>query len=236
MGKNRLLQKRIMACVMAATMVVPSNVMASPYQADEENPTAWEATADDAEAVPEAEEAAAEEAPVEDVVSEETVDAEAVEVQAADEENALSIANVVSIQATTKPNFYGQRLYQITIQFSQNTDMTDADKAESYGVWDRSYTDGSFEEGSANITDIMVDDHTVTLTFSQEPANNKPFGMLCTTSWNYAKKDGSDKYNTVSHRRRTKRRQPVSSLPMPTADTRREIIWIWWYSSVVRAL
>ena len=64
MGKNRLLQKRIMACVMAATMVVPSNVMASPYQADEENPTAWEATADDAEAVPEAEEAAAEEAPV----------------------------------------------------------------------------------------------------------------------------------------------------------------------------
>ena len=48
MGKNRLLQKRIMACVMAATMVVPSNVMASPYQADEENPTAWEATADDA--------------------------------------------------------------------------------------------------------------------------------------------------------------------------------------------
>ena len=192
MGKNRLLQKRIMACVMAATMVVPSNVMASPYQTDEENPTAWEAAADDAEAVPEAEEA-----PVEDVVSEETVDAEAVEVQAADEENALSIANVVSIQATTKPNFYGQRLYQITIQFSQNTDMTDADKAESYGVWDRSYTDGSFEEGSANITDIMVDDHTVTLTFSQEPANNKPFGMLCTTSWNYAKKDGSDKYNTV---------------------------------------
>ena len=134
MGKNRLLQKRIMACVMAATMVVPSNVMASPYQTDEENPTAWEAAADDAEAVPEAEEA-----PVEDVVSEETVDAEAVEVQAADEENALSIANVVSIQATTKPNFYGQRLYQITIQFSQNTDMTDADKAESYGVWDRSY-------------------------------------------------------------------------------------------------
>lgn len=122
MGKNRLLQKRIMACVMAATMVVPSNVMASPYQTDEENPTAWEAAADDAEAVPEAEEA-----PVEDVVSEETVDAEAVEVQAADEENALSIANVVSIQATTKPNFYGQRLYQITIQFSQNTDMTDAD-------------------------------------------------------------------------------------------------------------
>ena len=64
-------------------------------------------------------------------------------------------------------------------------------------VRDRSYTDGSFEEGSANITDIMVDDHTVTLTFSQESANNKPFGMLCTTSWNYAKKDGSDKYNTV---------------------------------------
>ena len=51
------------------------------------------------------------------------------------------------------------------------------------------------------------------LTFSQEPASNKPFGMLCTTSWNYAKKDGSDKsiQHRRSHRRRTKRRQPVQS-------------------------
>ena len=38
--------------------------------------------------------------------------------------------------------------------------MRTRQKATAY--WDRSYTDGSFEEGSANITDIMVDDHTVT--------------------------------------------------------------------------
>ena len=91
--------------------------------------------------------------------------------------------DVVSIQATTTPNFYGQRLSQIVITFQEGTDMTGAANVANYKIWDRAFQTGAFEEGSNAITDVSVDGTTVTLTFDQGPANNEPFGMLATVSW-----------------------------------------------------
>ena len=92
----------------------------------------------------------------------------------------LTVDDIESIQAFTTPNFYGQRLYKIEVTFPEGTDM-DAAAALDYKVWDRAFQKGEFEEGA--IDSVEVDGNTVVLSFDQGPADNKPFGMLCTASW-----------------------------------------------------
>ena len=94
----------------------------------------------------------------------------------------LTVDDITSIQAFTKLNFYGQRLYQIEVTFAEGTDMEAAEELD-YKVWDRAFQNGEFEEGTAYIDDVSVRGNTVTLSFDQGPADNKPFGMLCTASW-----------------------------------------------------
>ena len=94
----------------------------------------------------------------------------------------LTVDDIESIQAFTKLNFYGQRLYQIEVTFAEGTDMEAAEELD-YKVWDRAFQNGEFEEGTAYIDDVSVRGNTVTLSFDQGPADNKPFGMLCTASW-----------------------------------------------------
>ena len=50
-------------------------------------------------------------------------------------------------------------------------------------VGDRAFQNGELEEGTAYIDDVSVRGNTVTLSLDQGPADNKPFGMLCTASW-----------------------------------------------------
>lgn len=96
--------------------------------------------------------------------------------------DGLTMEDIESIQAFTKLNFYGQRLYQIEVTFAEGTDMEAAEELD-YKVWDRAFQNGEFEEGTAYIDDVSVRGNTVTLSFDQGPADNKPFGMLCTASW-----------------------------------------------------
>ena len=48
----------------------------------------------------------------------------------------LTVDDITSIQAFTKLNFYGQRLYQIEVTFAEGTDMEAAEELD-YKVWDR---------------------------------------------------------------------------------------------------
>lgn len=69
--------------------------------------------------------------------------------------DGLTMEDIESIQAFTKLNFYGQRLYQIEVTFAEGTDMEAAEELD-YKVWDRAFQNGEFEEGTAYIDDVSV--------------------------------------------------------------------------------
>lgn len=127
-------------------------------------------------------------------------DQEAVEVDLYGDDPVFTSADIASIKATTIPNFYGQRLYSIEIVFKDRTDMTGAARPESYGVWDRDIGDGKYVRGLAE--KVAVSTNKAVLYFDQGPAatgdyTSDPFGMLCTTSWNYADRNHDGIYDSI---------------------------------------
>ena len=127
-------------------------------------------------------------------------DQEAVMADLFGDDPVFTSADIAGVKATTMPNFYGQRLYSIEIVFKDRTDMTGAARPESYGVWDRAMSDGRFVRGLAE--KVVVSNNKAVLFFDQGPAatgdySSDPFGMLCTTSWNYADRDHDGVYDSM---------------------------------------
>ena len=195
--RNRHLMLRktmagLLSMAMVVTIVTPASGNAYASALDEETAKAvLEQVAEPSDSeTPEAEPVAAEEAPAE--AAEEAVPDEAVADEITGETVDLYAAqsvfkneDVESIQAFTDYNFYGLRLNRIVIQFRNGTNMTGAGNAENYKVWDRAFQNGEFEEAGAKgaIKSVDVEGFTVTLNFSQDPAGNEAFGMMCTNLW-----------------------------------------------------
>ena len=195
--RNRHLMLRktmagLLSMAMVVTIVTPASGNAYASALDEETAKAvLEQVAEPSDSeTPEAEPVAAEEAPAE--AAEEAVPEEAVADEITGETVDLYAAqsvfkneDVESIQAFTDYNFYGLRLNRIVIQFRNGTNMTGAGNAENYKVWDRAFQKGEFEEAGAKgaIESVDVEGFTATLNFSQNPAGNEAFGMMCTSLW-----------------------------------------------------
>ena len=195
--RNRHLMLRktmagLLSMAMVVTIVTPASGNAYASALDEETAKAvLEQVAEPSDSeTPEAEPVAEEEAPAE--AAEEAVPEEAVAEEITGETVDLYAAqsvfkneDVESIQAFTDYNFYGLRLNRIVIQFRNGTNMTGAGNAENYKVWDRAFQKGEFEEAGAKgaIDSVDVEGFTVTLNFSQNPAGNEAFGMMCTSLW-----------------------------------------------------
>ena len=195
--RNRHLMLRktmagLLSMAMVVTIVTPASGNAYASALDEETAKAvLEQVAEPSDSeTPEAEPVAEEEAPAE--AAEEAVPEEAVADEITGETVDLYAAqsvfkneDVESIQAFTDYNFYGLRLNRIVIQFRNGTNMTGAGNAENYKVWDRAFQKGEFEEAGAKgaIESVDVEGFTVTLNFSQDPAGNEAFGMMCTSLW-----------------------------------------------------
>jgi predicted peptidase len=191
-----------LTAVMAASTLTPVSAFAMPtaenVNAAEENVYAAEESvyaAEDQEAI-EASLAAGQESHTNYADEEQ----EAVAADLYGDSPVFTSADIAGVQATTLPNFYGQRLYSIEITFKDRTDMTGAARPESYGVWDRDMADGKFVRGLAE--KVVVSGNKAVLYFDQGPAATgdytaDPFGMLCTTSWNYADRDHDGVYDTL---------------------------------------
>ncbi len=163
----------LLSMAMVVTMITPASKTVYASALDDET----------VQAVAEQEaEAPAEEAAPEEEVADEITD-ETVDLYAAN--SVFTNEDVESIQAFTGYNFYGLRLSRIEIQFKDGTNMTGAANAANYKVWDRAFVDGQYEEAGEKgaIESIDVDGFTVTINFSQGPAGNKAFGMMCTSVW-----------------------------------------------------
>jgi hypothetical protein len=175
-----------LTAVMAASTLTPVSAFAMPtaenVNAAEENVYAAEESvyaAEDQEAI-EASLAAGQESHTNYADEEQ----EAVAADLYGDSPVFTSADIAGVQATTLPNFYGQRLYSIEITFKDRTDMTGAARPESYGVWDRDMADGKFVRGLAE--KVVVSGNKAVLYFDQGPAATgdytaDPFGMLCTT-------------------------------------------------------
>ena len=135
-----------------------------------------------------------------------------VEVPVAEEQttNALSLENVVSIQAYTAGTYYGTGLTQVEITYKDGVDVSAAAPAD-YVLTDRGTLNPDY--GELNISDVTVDGQVVTLNISDltdATENNKmvytgddkegsrernAFGVYCTGAW-YRDAEGTIYYGS----------------------------------------
>ena len=100
------------------------------------------------------------------------------------EENPVLQSRVESIDTVTVPNFYGQKVSQVTVTFKEGTDM-DAVKAAGVTLYDRGSLDAQF--GEVKVSDVKYNGNQVILTIDQgsekvTDRSRNAFGVYATTA------------------------------------------------------
>ena len=129
------------------------------------------------------------------------------------EENPVLQSRVESIDTVTVPNFYGQKVSQVTVTFKEGTDM-DAVKAAGVTLYDRGSLDAQF--GEVKVSDVKYDGNQVILTIDQgsekvTDRSRNAFGIYATMSWYidsegnifYGKEDTTDALGMTIHANKT---------------------------------
>ncbi len=115
-----------------------------------------------------------------------------VSASAAENKAAPEDSEIVSIQATTAPNFYGHKVSDVKVTYKEGTDLSGV-SLEDYVIYDRGFNDPNF--GPLELTDCTVEGNVVTLSVDAgsdkvEDRTRESYGLLCSSSNWYVDSEG----------------------------------------------